>query len=173
MVQPGDGNGYVSAAFLADFLATSETKISRLGKAGHLSRIPNPANAREFLYDLRGSVRGYIGFLLAPRERAVARFTLEKARTQKLMSEKLRLEIAIKSGAVIPRDGLLKELSERLSIYKRRLKAVPARVSGAYAETEESRRGLERLLENEVNDTLSVLAGIFDCSGNGESGDSD
>ena len=34
--------------------------IARLGKAGVLARIPDPANKRQFLYDLRQSVRGYV-----------------------------------------------------------------------------------------------------------------
>jgi len=150
-------------------LGKSESDISDLGKKHIVSRIPNPENRREFLYDLHLSVRGYIAHLTAPTERAAARFTLEKARTQKLMSEKLSLEIAIKSGKVVQRETLLKELVEQFSRFKRRLSAIPARVAGSFAETEKERRELERILEAEVSDSLSVLASIFD--GPGSNGD--
>jgi hypothetical protein len=49
--------GYVSAAELAGFLGKSEMDVARLGKAGVLSRIPNPANRREVLYELKASVQ--------------------------------------------------------------------------------------------------------------------
>jgi hypothetical protein len=70
--------------------------IARLGKAGVLARIPDPANKRQFLYDLRQSVRGCVAHLNTPAEKAQARFALAKAMTEKHRARKLSLEIAIK-----------------------------------------------------------------------------
>ncbi len=149
-------DGYITAAELADFLGKSEMDIGRLGKAGVLSRKPDPANRRMFLYDLRLSVRGYVAHLNAPTERAAAMFTREKAKTEKYRAQKLALEIAIKGGKLVPREALLKQIVVGLSTFKRRLSAVPARVAGSFAETEKERRELERLLEVEVNDSWQL-----------------
>jgi hypothetical protein len=45
---------------------------------------------------------------------------------------------------MIAREPLLKELNERLATFGRRLKAAPARVSGAFAQSEKDRREFRR-----------------------------
>jgi hypothetical protein len=154
-------DGYTTAADLGDFLGKSEMDIARLGKAGILVRKPDPQNRRAFLYELRGSVRGYVAHLAAPTVRAQGQFVREKARTQKVARQRLELEIGIKNGRLVPREGLLRELTSRFLVFKRRLRAVPTRVSGAFARNEEERRKLEAFLEIEVEDSLAVLARIF------------
>ena len=118
---------------------------------------------------MRSSVRGYIASLRAPLEKAQLAFTLEKARTEKYRAQKLALEIAAKGGKLVEREAMLKGIVEGLVAFKRRLSAVPTRVSGAFASSAQERRRLEELLEKEVNDTLEVLVSILEA-GDGEQG---
>jgi hypothetical protein len=67
---------YVSASELGEFLGLNEMDISRLGKAGVLSRIADPENRRTFMYDVQASVCSYITHLRMPREKAAVRFAL-------------------------------------------------------------------------------------------------
>lgn len=167
MKAAGTAKSYLRGPELAEWLGLSEKVISDLGKKQVLVRKPDPANRREFLYEVRSSVRGYIASLRAPLEKAQLAFTLEKARTEKYRAQKLALEIAAKGGKLVEREAMLKGIVEGLVAFKRRLSAVPTRVSGAFASSAQERRRLEELLEKEVNDTLEVLVSILEA-GDGE-----
>jgi hypothetical protein len=147
----------VSASEMASFLGKNEMEISRLGARGVLVRSPDPDDKRKFLYDLAGSVRGYIAFLTAPAEKAKTRFLLEKGRNARLQRELMSLDLAVRASRVVPREPLMKLLTEHLTSYRRVLESMPARVAAEVAENEEERAGLQTVLEHEVNEALRVL----------------
>jgi hypothetical protein len=152
---------YVSALELASWLGLDEMAISRLGKSGVLLRIEDPANKRGYLYELEENVRRYIAHLRGPSLKAQEAFILERAKTEKYKAQKLRIEVAVRNGGLVPSDKLYQEHAGKLALFKQRLSAIPARVSGSVAESETARRELEAVLAAEINSSLSVLADIL------------
>jgi hypothetical protein len=149
---------HVSALILAEWLGIDEMAVSRLGKSGVFAKINDPANKRGYLYELQGNVARYIAHLRGPILQAQEAYAIERAKTEKQKALKVEIEVRVRMGTLVPAEDVIEEMSAKLSVFKRRLLAVPARVAGSFAESESDRKALKALLDKEITDSLSMLS---------------
>jgi phage terminase Nu1 subunit (DNA packaging protein) len=115
---------------IADLIDVSEREIIRLTQLGILVRGAEKRGGRaRVVYNERLCVRAYVRYLRKPADDAKDSFMREKAETQRLIRAQKELELGVATGALIPKERVLRVVGGLISTMKNHVLAIASRCS--------------------------------------------
>ncbi len=160
----------VTTSEIAQILRITDTEVSKLGRSGVLPVKINPQNTNQNLYPLIATLSAYVDYQRRDDAQARRKWLRERADGAAASRARTELEVAVRRGALVPQAQVLASFGQAITVFRRQLLSLPARVSRRLFQAKDHLE-VSAVLEGEILDalaTLSVLLQNPDSDKNGE-----
>jgi hypothetical protein len=174
MIRSGsiDKDFLVHASDLVRLLKFSESDITRLVRAGIITRVPDPSKRKTFLYPCFENIRRYVEFRFGQRDAINQQFLTAKAGRED--AQRIAAEISNQKelGALVDKQKLTTKLEMVVTAYRDSMLARTDRLVNELQRTKSPKEKRRRLHEADLA-ALTTLSGLFkvmgtsDLKGNG------
>ncbi len=159
----------VTTSEIAQILRITDTEVSKLGRSGVLPVKINPENTNQNLYPLIATTSAYVDYQRRDDAQARRRWLKERARGAAAARNRTELEVALRRGELVSRSRVLATFSQALTIFRRQLLSLPARVSRRLLQARDPVE-VSAVLESELLDALATLAELLESGATQKNG---
>jgi phage terminase Nu1 subunit (DNA packaging protein) len=160
----------VTTSEVAQIFRITDTEISKLGRSGVLPVKINPENTNQNLYPLVETVSAYLDYLRREDAQARRKWLQERARGAAATRARTELEVAVRRGELLPHAQLLASFGKALTVFRRQLLSLPARVSRRLLSARDHLE-VAAVLEGEMLDALRTLSELLGDPGSSQNGE--
>jgi phage terminase Nu1 subunit (DNA packaging protein) len=160
----------VTTSEVAQIFRITDTEVSKLGRSGVLPVKINPQNTNQNLYPLIETTSAYLEYLHREDAQARRKWLQERARGAAASRARVELEVAVRRGELVPHAQVLATFGQAITVFRRQLLSLPARVSRRLLQAKDYVE-VSAVLEGEILDALATLSELLqdpDLDKNGE-----
>jgi hypothetical protein len=162
-----DEDFHVRAVDLARLLKTTENEISRLVRSGVITRTPDPAKGKAFLYPCLENVTRFVEFRFGQRETINQTFLREKAAREHATRLRIEMENQRHAGELVDKQRLVNRLTPIIVSCREALLARAPRLERELTRTKGHKAKVAKLREADLA-ALHVLSDLFKTMGTSE-----
>lgn len=162
-----DEDFLVRASDLARLLKSTESDISRLVRSGMITRIPDPAKTKAFLYPCLENVMRYTEFRFGQRDEVNQAFLTEKAGREKATRLRIEAENRRQAGELVDKAKLTNRLTMLVTAFREQLLSRADRLERELTRTKSRKEKVRKLRAADL-DALAILSDLFKAAGKSE-----
>jgi len=159
-----DEDFYVHAVDLARLLKITDNEISRLVRSAVITRVPDPSNARAFLYPCLENVTRFVEFHRGKKEAIHQEFLREKAGRERAARLRLEMFNRERAGELVDKAKLIARVEPIIVAYREQMLSRADRLERELARAKSRKEKVRKIRAADL-DALGVLSDLFKAAG--------